>query len=257
MITLNNENKNKIYAFIPSIKNSLSEWQIISFRFKSEITQQNESVFKNIVKIYEDNEGFYFMDTPKKGVVIVRLGRIENYTIVKKQLETKLEKYKCHVLIRKMSDNGLKNLEINLSEDGEGPITSALYSRREERDENVVLVVDDDEFIRTTIKTLLAKHATVFEAEDGENVIDLYTEKNPDVVILDIHMPKKDGLTLVTELQDLDSDAFILMSSSDAVQKTILEAISRGAVGFIAKPFSKEKILDYVRQCITFRKPKK
>ena len=76
-------------------------------------------------------------------------------------------------------------------------------------------------------------------------------------VHLDIHIPPRMGLDIVPELIESDFDAFVIMLSSDSHKENVLLALERGAIGFLGKPPKKEKVLNYLNQCATFRMPKK
>ena len=81
----------------------------------------------------------------------------------------------------------------------------------------------------------------------------MYKEVNPDVVILDIHLPNQNGLDIIEKLNHLDSSAFIIISSSDSIKENVLKAIGLGAIGFLAKHIQKNKLFSLFNQCITFQ----
>jgi two-component system chemotaxis response regulator CheY len=64
-------------------------------------------------------------------------------------------------------------------------------------------------------------------------------------------MPNKTGLELVDEIMSIDSDAFVVILSSDSNRENVLASISKGAIGFLAKPIQKDKIEKIMNQCIT------
>jgi len=110
-------------------------------------------------------------------------------------------------------------------------------------------------FIRRATKSLLSKFSTCYDLENGEGVLDTYKKINPDIVILDIHMPGKTGIQILEEINEIDSSAFVIISSSDAIKENVLNAMNKGAVGFLVKPLNKEKLMEYLKQCITFEMP--
>jgi two-component system chemotaxis response regulator CheY len=192
------------------------------------------------------------LEKPGKALSIIKLGTVENYNIVKNSIEEKLEGKKCRVLAKKMSANGIKQIQINLTENKSSDKNQFLVLGREEREKNVILTVDDDLFVRKTLSSLLSENAEVHEVENATRTLEAYKQYNPDVVILDIHMPEINGLELLTQILEIDPDAYVIMSSSDSVKENVLKAIDLGAIGFLVKPIQKERIEAYLEQCITY-----
>jgi two-component system chemotaxis response regulator CheY len=130
---------------------------------------------------------------------------------------------------------------------------STSFQERLQRAQNVFLAVDDDNLIRRLAAKILGQHGIVIEVADGSNVMDKYVEHNPDMVLLDIHMPGKSGLDVIDDIMDFDRDAFVVMCSADSVADNVTTAMQKGAVGFISKPLKKDKINDYLNRCITIK----
>lgn len=107
-----------------------------------------------------------------------------------------------------------------------------------------ILIVDDAAFMRLTLKNMIeeAGYNIVGEAQNGEEAVQKYTELQPDLVTLDITMPKKGGLEALQEIISLDSNANIIMCSAMGQQGLVLDAVKAGAKDFIVKPFNKERI---------------
>jgi CheY-like chemotaxis protein len=254
MIYIDKNNKNQILTFIPLIKDNYLFWHIVSINFDAKNKEEAESLIQNFLKAYEDVDGFCYLESEKKAVSIMKLGEVESYSDVKNNIEQNIDGKKCRVLAKEMSPNGLKQVQINLSSSLKKSSNDHLYRDREKRQQNVILVADDDMFIRKSLSSLLSEYAEVIEVDNGDKVVYAYLACNPDIVILDIHMPGKDGLSLISNICHEDSDAFIIMSSSDSVKDNILNARDRGAIGFLAKPPRKDKLMQYMDQCITFRR---
>lgn len=116
-----------------------------------------------------------------------------------------------------------------------------------------VAIADDNERILQLIDNCLAKEEdmlVVCRAKNGEEIYEQIKEKQPDVVLLDIIMPKMDGLTVIDKVNKDDSiqkrPAFIIMSAIG--QETITEdAFSLGANYYIMKPFDQEMIVNRIR----------
>ena len=87
------------------------------------------------------------------------------------------------------------------------------------------------------------------EAENGKDAIDKYNQVKPDLVTMDIVMPKMeeiDGVAAVKEILKRDANARIIMVSAMGQHSLVVEAIQAGAKDFIVKPFKKEKFLSVV-----------
>lgn len=114
---------------------------------------------------------------------------------------------------------------------------------RKARPEIVVLLADDDAFIRTLLRKALEDSATVIEVADGTQVMDAYKKHLPDCVFLDIHMPGQDGKSLLKTLLAFDVSAYVIMATADGSKENVVEAAKGGAKGFIVKPFSRARVM--------------
>ena len=252
MILLKKENRNQVLTFIPLIKDNYAEWHIINLKFEAKDKDEATTIVDNFVECYQDKNGFCYMEGLTSAMCVIRLGEVNNYSDIQNEIENKLDDKRCRVLAKKMSSNGLKQIQINLSDSGSRS-NNLLFKAREARDENVVMIIDDDMFIRKTLGKLLDKYATCQGLSTCTGLIEEYKEANPDVVILDIHMPDGNGIEILKEINDVDNNAFVIMSSSDSVKENVLSAVQNGALGFLAKPVEKEKLMKYLEQCITFK----
>lgn len=113
-----------------------------------------------------------------------------------------------------------------------------------------VMVVDDALFMRNMLKDIFerAGYEVVAEAENGEAALELYQEIKPDLVTMDIVMPRKSGIEALQEIMASDPDACIVMVSALGQDSLVLEAVESGAKDFIVKPFKEEKVLEIVRR---------
>ena len=107
-----------------------------------------------------------------------------------------------------------------------------------------VMIVDDSAIIRQMIQKYLSdlNIEIVGTAGDGKQALQLFKEIRPDVVTLDITMPKLDGLTVLEEMVKLDSTAKIIVVTALTDKATGMKAIKSGAKGFLSKPFTPEKL---------------
>ena len=108
-----------------------------------------------------------------------------------------------------------------------------------------VLIVDDTVFMRITIRRILEAHniAVVGEAEDGEEAVRKYKTCQPDLVIMDISMPRMDGIEAVKRIRAYDENANIIMCSLQGQRANVMEAIKAGAKSYLVKPLKEDKLL--------------
>jgi len=103
-----------------------------------------------------------------------------------------------------------------------------------------VLIVDDSAFMRQVFKKKLKKHSgikTVAVARNGKKALEKINNYNPDVITLDIEMPKMNGLKTLKRIKtDFDSDIQVIMVSALNNKTTVMDALELGAFDFIAKP---------------------
>jgi two-component system chemotaxis response regulator CheY len=107
-----------------------------------------------------------------------------------------------------------------------------------------VLLADDLAFIKMVQKEILTKkgYQVIGEAADGLEVIEKYKKLNPDIVIMDITMPRMDGLNALKAIRQFDPDARVIVCSALGQQKLIIDAIKMGARDFIVKPFEPDRL---------------
>jgi two-component system chemotaxis response regulator CheY len=115
-----------------------------------------------------------------------------------------------------------------------------------------ILIVDDAAFMRMMIKETLKSsgYENIIEAADGDQAVQTYKTEKPDLVIMDITMPNKNGLEALKEIKEFDPKAVIVMCSAMGQESMVVEAIRNGAKDFIVKPFKSERIIKTVQNII-------
>ena len=118
-----------------------------------------------------------------------------------------------------------------------------------------LMVVDDSNLIRLRITRVLmdsrdSSWNIVGLAPNGVEAVKLCKNLNPTVVTLDITMPEMDGVTCVTELLKVDPNLRILIVSALSDKATALQALKRGAHGFLYKPFTDLELLTALREVV-------
>jgi two-component system chemotaxis response regulator CheY len=112
-----------------------------------------------------------------------------------------------------------------------------------------LLLVDDTMFAKDLLKVFLDSggHEIVGEADDGYEGIEKYKLLKPDLVLLDMIMPKMGGMECMREIMKYDNNAKILVISADGQEEHIKLMVKEGASGYINKPYKKDVVLEEVR----------
>ncbi len=109
-----------------------------------------------------------------------------------------------------------------------------------------ILLCDDSMLVRKKLKGALEEKGftRLFEAADGEEAVALCLKEDPDLVLLDITMPKKDGLEALQEIKKNNPKTHVVIASSVGTQGNLMKAIKLGAENFLQKPIQIEAIMD-------------
>lgn len=116
-----------------------------------------------------------------------------------------------------------------------------------------VLIVDDALIIRKRIKEIAeaAGWQVAGEAKNGEEAVALYQQEQPDMVTLDIIMPKMDGVSALKQMIQTDPQAQVVMISAVNQKAKLTECIKAGAIDFIVKPFEKASLRSFFEKYLT------
>jgi len=116
-----------------------------------------------------------------------------------------------------------------------------------------VLVIDDEPQIRTLLKATLTRAGyAVVEAANGREALNAKSIDKPDLVLLDLGLPDRDGLELVTLLRGEPRSALIVISARDQTEQKVA-ALDLGADDYVTKPFDTEELLARVRASLRHR----
>ncbi len=109
---------------------------------------------------------------------------------------------------------------------------------------NRLMIVDDAMIMRMKIKDIAraAGWNVVAEAQNGEEAVELYQQHEPDMVTLDMVMPKLDGLAALRAIRDLNPSAQVVMVSAINQKEKLSDCITSGAMDFIVKPFDSNRL---------------
>ena len=115
-----------------------------------------------------------------------------------------------------------------------------------------ILVADDASFMRQMIREIVEMegHEVVAEASDGIEAIDQFKNHHPDVVTMDIVMPRRSGIDAVKAILEFDPNARVVMCSALGQETLVTEALQAGARDFIVKPFKPDSVVNTLKKVL-------
>lgn len=113
-----------------------------------------------------------------------------------------------------------------------------------------VLVADDARFMRQLIRDIIEPEGfeVVGEAADGREVVEQFQRLQPDLVTMDVVMPKRSGIEAVRDILAIDSNARVAMVSALGQEALVMEALDAGAQEYVVKPFKPDAVLATLRK---------
>ncbi|MET3116920.1 two-component system chemotaxis response regulator CheY [Undibacterium sp. GrIS 1.8] len=111
-----------------------------------------------------------------------------------------------------------------------------------------VLIVDDNDMTREVLRVVLRSEGynVVGDASDGGSGLEMAIKLNPQIILLDVVMPKIGGLEILPKMKEALPNAMILMVTANKDQATVTEAVKAGIHGYIVKPFNSQRVIDAV-----------
>lgn len=107
----------------------------------------------------------------------------------------------------------------------------------------VVLAEDEPSLGQIVKESLETRDFDVFLAENGEKAYEFYQKKQPDVLVLDVMMPKKDGFTLAKEIREENKTIPIIFLTAKSQTRDVLDGFEHGGNDYLKKPFSMEELI--------------
>jgi two-component system chemotaxis response regulator CheY len=107
------------------------------------------------------------------------------------------------------------------------------------------LIVDDSQFSRRAIRNIIEQNrisTQIIEAGDGVEAVMKYKEYKPDLVTMDVLMPKADGIQALRAIKKINPEAKVVMISSTGKSHIVQDAMKAGALDYILKPFEQAQI---------------
>ena len=115
-----------------------------------------------------------------------------------------------------------------------------------------ILIVDDSFYMRTMLKNMLtdAGYEVVGEAPNGQTALQMAKETNPDLITLDVILPDNTGLDVLKGIRKDQPNMKVIIVSAVGQEVIVNEAKENGALDYIVKPFSEEKVLEKVSNAL-------
>ena len=123
------------------------------------------------------------------------------------------------------------------------------------RDPRVLVVEDDEEIAQVLQRSLRLEGYEVRIAGDGEAALDQSAAFNPDLVILDLGLPKLDGMEVARRLRSADDVPILMLTARDALESRV-EGLDAGADDYLVKPFERQELLARLRALLRRRPPR-
>jgi DNA-binding response OmpR family regulator len=123
------------------------------------------------------------------------------------------------------------------------------------RDPRVLVVEDDEEIAQVLQRSLRLEGYEVRVAADGEAALDQSAAFNPDLVILDLGLPKLDGMEVARRLRAADDVPILMLTARDALEARV-EGLDAGADDYLVKPFERQELLARLRALLRRRPPR-
>ena len=115
-----------------------------------------------------------------------------------------------------------------------------------------IMIADDSDAIRMVLKDILdiGHHELVAEVANGLDAVEKFNESKPDLLLLDMAMPRKDGVYALKEILNANPNAKIIMITASDNLNTMKECINSGAVAYLLKPFNFEDVLKTITKVL-------
>jgi len=250
-ILTHGEHKDLI-SYLPYVKQSIKDWLFVNVRLVNlaEAPMGVDKMAEAVHGLFKNREGKIYICNDHEILMVVRWGKENPASIVADSVGKALPEDNCEITVHQPTVEGVAKLEISIAY--KKPIHIPTYAEiRAARHENVIVVADDDMYMRLLVKKGLGDRFRIHEVADGADVLDAYRKRVPDIIFLDIHMPNLEGTSVLQKILSLDPKAFVVMVSADSSRENVESTAQQGAHGFLTKPFSKEKLMECVGMCPT------
>jgi nitrogen regulation protein NR(I) len=117
-----------------------------------------------------------------------------------------------------------------------------------------ILIVDDDKSIRYSLKRMLEEKYSISTAQNGEEALGRIKETPPDLIIMDIKMPGRNGIDVLKEIKAIDPKSLVVVMTAYGTTETAIEAMKYGAFDYILKPFPIPQMKGLVEKALSLRR---
>lgn len=240
----------KLLEYIARLKYQLAEWLIVELNVSVPTENMSSTTVATLLhNLFKDNDGLVLECNSTNVLMLIQWGKKNSPQKLANQISYHLPSEVCDTKIFPPTKEGLQKIAVTIA--GSTSQGNSLYTQRVLRNQKIFLIADDDMYMRTLAKTGLKEIGTVVEIATGNDVTEAYKKHNPDMVLLDIHLPGLSGQEILRQLTDLDPKAYVVMLSADSSPENVRWTHQHGAKGFLAKPFGKSKLLEYAEACPT------
>jgi DNA-binding response OmpR family regulator len=119
-----------------------------------------------------------------------------------------------------------------------------------------ILYVEDELFLGKIVKeSLESRQFEVIMESNGSNVLSLFREMNPDVCVLDVMLPNKDGFTVAGEIREINGRVPIIFLTAKTQTDDLVKGFSVGGNDYIRKPFSMEELIVRIENALRYKEP--
>jgi len=247
----------RLQELIEYIRTDTTGWKAVDISIEDNQAPDINAVAARVYEFFGRRPGAIFVCGARKVLSLVMLEENVDFPKMKRDITALMPEYNCSINTGNITREGLEVIAIRLqlataapAKAVPAPNAESMLKTRMKRQERVFFVVDDDMFMRSLLTKALSPHGKVIAMDDGKDLLAAYREHLPDVVFLDIHLPCGSGIDLLEEIMRYDSTAGVIILSADRVKDNVLLSQAHGARGFVAKPFSKEKIEEAMNKCL-------
>lgn len=244
----------KFQEMIQKVKGNIRDWRVMGVTIGPEVDGSVMRVAKWVKDYFLAWEGMIFVFNKQEIFALIKCGDKVDMVEAKNELMSGLSEFQCQIMVGKISLEGLSTTEMHLQFLTESQsVFNADFDvrkRREDRQDRIFYIIDDDMFVRGLLRSALARYGRSIEFPDATGIIDRYLEDFPDAVFLDVHLPSASGLEVLNDVLEFDNTAAVVMLSGDTVKDNIIKSKAIGAKWFIAKPFGKAKIDEAIQRCL-------
>lgn len=113
-----------------------------------------------------------------------------------------------------------------------------------------ILVIDDDPYILHLLQTILQNEFEVVAVSDSQIAMDIFKKNTPDLILLDIMMPKVDGFEILNKVRQIDPYVPVIMLSAKSQTEDKVFSLCTGADDYITKPFKKQELLARIKSAL-------